>query len=192
MRAHQSAKLRTADLTDKSGDQCDETEADKKPCQRLVTGSIVRSLVLRIFSVCHSIPPSHLDAESFPTFTRCPTRFDMGNLDSSPSNQTLTPCGKMRVEISQTTSLSLSDVAMTCQIYYRIEHKGATNSLELHGCTDGWDQIPPCTGRRSGLFSPRNSRIRLIGTGYLKWIADRYPHHNCQYYAGQSSVQYAH
>lgn len=65
--SHQSAKLRTADLTDKSGDQRDETKADKKPCQRLVTGSVVRSLVLRIFSVCHSIPPSHLDPESFPT-----------------------------------------------------------------------------------------------------------------------------
>ena len=57
LRSHQSAKLRTADLTDKSRDQCDETEADKKPCQRLVTGSVVRSLVLRIFTVCHSIPP---------------------------------------------------------------------------------------------------------------------------------------
>ena len=147
LRSHQSAKLRTSDLTDKSGHQCDETEADKKPCQRLVTGSIVRSLVLRIFSVCHSIPPSHLDAESFPIFTGCPTRFDMGNPDSSPSIQTLTPCGKMRVEIFQTTSLFHSDVAMTRQIYYRIEYKGATNSLELHGRTDGWDRIPTCTSR---------------------------------------------
>lgn len=58
-------------------------------------------------------------------------RFDMSNTDSSPSIETLTPCGKMRVEIFQTASLFLSDVAMTRQIYYRTEYKGPTNSLEL-------------------------------------------------------------
>lgn len=81
-------------------------------------------------------------------------RFDMGNPDSSPSIETLTPCGKMRVEILQTASLFLSDVAMTRQIYYRIEYKGPTNSLELHGRTDERDLIPTCTSQRAALFSP--------------------------------------
>lgn len=52
-----------------------------------------------------------------------------------PLFQTLTSCGKLRVEILRTFLFSLSAVAMVRQIYYRIEYKGATNVLELHSCT---------------------------------------------------------
>ena len=70
-----------------------------------------------------------------PTFERLPKRSDMSNRDSLPSIGTLTPCGKLRVEILELFSFLLSAVAMACQIYCRMEYNFLINSLQLHGGT---------------------------------------------------------
>ena len=73
-----------------------------------------------------------------PTFERLPKRSDMSNRDSLPSIETLTPCGKLRVEILELISFLLTSVAMVRQIYCRIEYNSMTNSSELHkGTHDG-------------------------------------------------------